>query len=518
MLQAPEPASGSEGDTKTGAREWYRQPKETKEGEKVRGKSERLIVPRKRGNSPHGNPVEGRGRLVMELLEGNMAETQNSITVFTRRQRIAELARQSPQLGFTSLNHFLDRHWLYEAYKANRVDAATGVDGQTHADYTAKLVSNLQTLEDRAKSGTYRAPPVRRVHIPKGTGHETRPLGIPTFEDKVLQRAVVMILEPIYEQDFLDCSYGYRPRRSAHQALQNLWEQLTQMGGGWVVEVDIRKFFDTLDHAQLRTLLQRRVRDGVLLRLISKWLHAGVLERGCLTYPDTGTPQGGVISPLLANIYLHYVLDVWFEQEVKPRLKGRAFLIRYADDFVMGFACEEDARRVLEVLPKRFGKYGLTLHPDKTGLVPFVRPGGTSCGPSGAVKPGTFDFLAFTHHWGLSRRGTWIVKRRTSRSRLTRSIRRIADWCRQHRHLRLQEQHQTLRQKLQGHFAYFGITGNVNALYRFREAVIGLWRKWLGHRRRGGPLSWLEFRALLEWFPLPRARVVHSVYGGAATP
>jgi group II intron reverse transcriptase/maturase len=291
-----------------------------------------------------------------------------------------------------------------------------------------------------------------------------------------------------------------------------------KMGGGWVLEVDIRKFFDTLDRAQLRTLLQRRVRDGVLLRLISKWLHAGVLEEGCLTYPEAGTPQGGVISPLLANVYLHYVLDVWFEQEVKPRLKGRAFLIRYADDLVMGFACEEDARKVLEVLPKRFGKYGLTLHPDKTGLVPFVRPGSKSSGPARMVKPGTFDFLAFTHHWGLSRRGTWVVQRRTSRSRFRRSIKKIADWCRRHCHLPVQEQHQNLRQKLQGHDAYFGITGNVQALQRFRQEVTGLWWKWLGRRRRGHWLSWSQFANLLQRFPLPPARVVHSVYGNAANP
>jgi len=212
------------------------------------------------------------------------------------------------------------------------------------------------------------------VYIPKGTGSETRPLGIPTYEDKILQRAVVMVLEPLYEQDFRDCSHGYRPGRSAHRTLKALRDQIMAGGGGWIVEVDIRKFFDTLDHAHLRELVQRRVRDGVLLRLIGKWLNAGVLEDGCLTTPESGTPQGGVISPLLANIYLHYVLDVWFEEEVKPCLKGHAFLIRYADDFVMGFACEGDARRVMEVLPKRFGKYGLTLHPDKTRLVPFRRP------------------------------------------------------------------------------------------------------------------------------------------------
>jgi group II intron reverse transcriptase/maturase len=301
-----------------------------------------------------------------------MAGTPSPTTVSTRQQRLAELAQQAPQLGFTTLNHYLDLPWLLEAYRRTRKDGAAGVDGQTAADYEADLLGNLQRLLDQAKSGTYRAPPVRRVHIPKGTGgNETRPLGIPTFEDKVLQRATVMVLEAIYEQDFYPCSYGFRLGRSAHQALRDLWQQTMQSGGGWILEVDIRKFFDTLDRAQLRNLLRRRVRDGVLLRLIDKWLSAGVLEAGSLSYPEAGTPQGGVISPLLANVYLHYVLDEWFERDVKPRLRGRAFLIRYADDFVIGFTEDADAWRVLEVLPKRFGKYGLTLHPDKTRLVPF---------------------------------------------------------------------------------------------------------------------------------------------------
>ncbi len=448
-----------------------------------------------------------------------MAETPSSQAVCTRQQRIAALAKQAPQLRFTTLSHHIDRSWLYEAYLATRKDGAVGVDGQTAADFSARLPVHLQALEDRAKSGTYRAPPVRRVRIPKGTGNETRPLGIPTFEDKVLQRAVVMALEPIYEQDFYDCSYGFRPGRSAHQALQALWDQTMAMGGGWVLEVDIRKFFDTLDHAQLRALLQRRVRDGVLLRLISKWLHAGVLEHGCLTYPEAGTPQGGVISPLLANIYLHYVLDAWFEQQVKPRLQGRAFLIRYADDFVMGFAYEADARRVLEVLPKRFGKYGLTVHPDKTRLVPFGRPTASSARvPPGAGSPGSFDFLGFTHYWGRSRRGSPVVQRRTSRSRLSRALRTIADWCRRHRHRPVREQQQTLGQKLRGHFGYYGITGNMEALQRFRREVLRVWRQWLQRRRGGASWAWSRFYAMLERFPLPAARVVHSVYAHAAKP
>jgi RNA-directed DNA polymerase len=450
----------------------------------------------------------------MEPLEGNMAGTSNSETVSTKQQRIAALAKQSPPMGFTSLAYHIDLKWLHEAYLKTRPDGAAGVDGQTIRDFNKGLGSNLQSLLDQAKSGTYRAPPVRRVHIPKGTGGETRPIGIPTFADKVLQRAAVMVLEPIYEQDFRDCSYGFRPGRSAHQALEALREQTMAMGGGWIVEVDIRKFFDTLDHAHLRAFLQRRVRDGVLLRLIGKWLNAGVLEEGIRTTPEAGTPQGGVISPLLANIYLHYVLDVWFEEEVKPRLRGRTFLIRYADDFVMGFACESDARRVLEVLPKRFGKYGLALHPEKTRLVAFQRPASGS--QSAKPRPGTFDLLGFTHYWGLSRRGFWVVKRKTASSRFRRAIKTIAQWCRRHLHDPLVEQCRQLGQKLRGHYAYYGITGNARALTRFLLVVKRVWLKWLARRSSRALRSWVHFAAFLQRHPLPAARVVHSVYRRAA--
>jgi RNA-directed DNA polymerase len=438
-----------------------------------------------------------------------MAGASEPDPVLTKQQRIAELAKQAPQMGFTSLNHHLDLLWLGEAYNRTRKDGAPGVDGQTADDYVLSFRENLESLLDRAKSGTYRAPPVRRVRIPKGTGNETRPLGIPTLEDKILQRAVVMALEPIYEQDFLNCSYGFRPGRSAHQALQALWQQTMDLGGCWLVEVDIRKFFDTLDHAHLRALLRQRVRDGVLLRLIDKWLQAGVLEDGELTYPEAGTPQGGVISPLLANVYLHYVLDVWFAEVVKPCLKGRAFLVRYADDFVMGFACEADARRVLDVLPQRFGKYGLTIHPDKTRLLPFLRPSSrpVSTGSPGVPPPGSFDFLGFTHYWSRSQKGFWVVKRKTAGSRFQRALTRIAAWCRLNRHLPIAEQGRVLSQKLQGHFAYYGgLIGNLRCLENFRHAVLSLWRTWLSRRHRRGQWPWARFNRLLMVLVLPRPR------------
>ncbi len=263
------------------------------------------------------------------------------------------------------------------------------------------------------------------MQIPKGDGSKTRPIGIPTFEDKVLQRAVLMVLEAVYEQDFYDFSYGFRPKRSAHQALDSLWHRLMDVHGGWVLEADISSFFDTLDHKILRSFLDQRVRDGVIRKMIDKWLKAGVLEDGQLRRTTDGTPQGGVISPLLANIYLHEVLDRWFVEQVQPRMRGPAHLIRYADDFVMVFATESDARRVMEVLPKRFAKYGLTLHPEKTRLIEYGRTQGPRNGGGGG-KPPTFDFLGFTHYWGKSRKGKLVVKRKTARRRFARSLKRVS--------------------------------------------------------------------------------------------
>jgi RNA-directed DNA polymerase len=446
----------------------------------------------------------------MEPLKGNTPDAPPSESVFTKQQRIAKLARQSPQTSFFTLAHYMDLDWLLEAYRQVRKDGATGIDAMTAATYATDLRAHLESLLDRAKSGRYRAPPVRRVYIPKAGG-KLRPIGIPTFEDKVLQRAVAMVLEPLYEQDFKDCSYGFRPGRSAHQALESFWRQCRDLKAGWVLEVDIQGFFDTLDHAHLREFLARRVRDGVLKRLIGKWLNAGVLEEGCLRRTESGTPQGGVISPLLANIYLHYVLDEWFEQVVKPCLRGRAFLVRYADDFVIGFTDAEDARRVRDVLPKRFGKYGLTLHPEKTRLVPFERPPRTGS-PIGGGRPGTFDFLGFTHYWGRSWRGGWVVKRKTATQRLSRSIRALSDWCRIHRHAKVREQHTTLVQKIRGHYAYYGITGNGASLTRFWEAAKRTWKKWLGRRSQRAYFDWPAFVRLLERYPLPLPVVVHSVY------
>ena len=415
------------------------------------------------------------------------------------------MAREHPERAFTNLAHHIDVEFLRCAYECTRKDGAVGVDVVTGAAYGEQLEANLQSLLDRAKSGAYFAPPVRRVLIPKGDGR-MRPLGIPTFEDKVLQRAVAMVLEAVYEQEFYDFSYGFRPGRSAHQACLALQQGTVKMAGGWVLEVDISKFFDTLDHAHLRDILSQRVRDGVILRLIGKWLNAGVMEGLDLSHPDAGTPQGGVISPLLANIYLHEVLDAWFVNDVQPRLSGRSMLVRYADDFVMVFSKESDARKVLDVLPKRLGKYGLAIHPEKTRLVAFHRPDREDGDDDG---PGTFDLLGFTHHWGLSRAGKWVVMKRTASDRFSRSLRRVREWCRTHRHLDVEAQHRALAAKLRGHYAYFGVTPNFDAISRFAQEVRKIWRKWLSRRSQKAYLSWVAMDRLLERFPLPQPRIVH---------
>ncbi len=437
-----------------------------------------------------------------------MKRTQTLDNVSTKLQRIAELARTGPQMAIRTLAHHIDVEFLHAAYQRARKDGATGVDGQTAKEYGAALESNLELLLGRFKSGAYYAPPVRRVFIPKADG-TSRPIGIPTFEDKVLQRAVVMVLGAVYEQDFLDCSYGFRPNRSAHQAVQTLWKQTMDVGGGWVLEIDIRHFFDSVDHGHLRAILEQRVRDGVIRRMIDKWLKAGVLHAGALSYPDEGTPQGGVVSPLLANVFLHEVLDVWFEQEVRPRLEGSAGLIRYADDAVMIFRHEHDARRVMAVLAKRFAKYGLTLHPEKTRLMDFRRPVGND------GDGGSFDFLGFTHFWGRSRKGKWVVQRRTARGRFGRSLKRVTEWCRRNRHASIHAQHAGLVRRVKGHYNYFGITGNARSLERFLFEVERVWRKWLDRRSSRSYMTWHRFALLLQRYRLPPPRVVQSVYSSA---
>jgi group II intron reverse transcriptase/maturase len=442
-----------------------------------------------------------------------MTRSPNLESVSTRLQRIAQLAKEDRGRAFLSLAHHIDVDFLREAYRRTRKDGAPGVDGQTAADYEENLEENLRDLLDRFKSGRYKASPVRRVYIPKGSDpSKKRPIGVPTFEDKILQRSVAMVLEAIYEQDFLDCSYGFRPERSAHQAIGDLWKSLMEMGGGWVLEADIEGFYDNLNPGNLRDFLDQRVRDGVVRRTLDKWLKAGVMEAGALSHPTTGTPQGGVVSPILSNIYLHKVLDEWFEAMVRPRLIGRAVLIRFADDFVLVFELERDARRVLGVLPKRFAKYGLHLHPDKTRLMRFERP--RKSGPTVAQPhegPRSFDFLGFTHFWEKSRRGSWVVKRKTASDRSTRFLRKLNLWCQGNRHVPMALQHVQLLRKLRGHYGYYGITGNSKSLGSVHHWAKRMWRKWLSRRSRTSNLTWERFNLLLKRYPLPNPRICHEV-------
>lgn len=432
-----------------------------------------------------------------------MASQSGRKTISTKQARIAKLAQQMPGRTMCSLSHHMDLEWLMEAFRRTRKDGAVGTDGQTADEYAEHLEDNLRSLLDEAKSGLYRAPPVRRVHIPKGDGSKTRPIGIPTFEDKVLQRAVAMLLEPVYEEDFYDFSYGFRPRRSAHDALEALDQGLFDMRGGWVLDVDITSFFDTLDHQKLRDLLRLRVVDGVVVRLVGKWLRAGVLEDGAVRRAESGSPQGGVISPVLSNIYLHEVVDKWWVADVLPRMRGRAFMVRYADDLVMVFSSQEDALRVQKALVGRVERFGLSLHPEKTRLVRFQRPRRDGSGP----KSGSFDFLGFTHFWGRSRNGNWTVRRKTAKSRLSRSLRAINQWMKRARHVPLAKQTRTLGQKMAGHFNYYGIRGNSEALKRFHYEVRRLWKKWLGRRSQRARMTWEKFNRLLQRYPLPPARL-----------
>jgi RNA-directed DNA polymerase len=415
-----------------------------------------------------------------------------------RLQWIAELARKMPEQALLSLAHNIDIELLREAFRRTRKDGATGVDGRTAAEYEENLDENLGDLLDRFKSGLYRAPPVRRVHIPKGEG-KTRPIGIPTIEDKILQRAVTMVLEAVYEQDFKDFSWGFRPGRRAHDAIAGLRDWLMSVGGAWVVEVDIQGFFDALPHDVLRDFLDQRVRDGVIRRAIGKWLNAGVMEGGEVRRAASGTPQGGVISPLLANVFLHHVFDVWFDEEIRPRLRGGTYVVRYADDIVIACVREDDARRLMDVLPKRFGKYGLSLHPEKTRLVRFERPSLVDDDD----ERGSFDFLGFTHHWAVSRKGNWVIKQRTAKDRLKRSCKAASEWCRRNRHLPVWVQARSLGAKLRGHYSYFGILGNSRSLTQHFQAVRRIWFKWLQRRSQRRHLTWDRFAALQKRYPIP---------------
>ena len=375
--------------------------------------------------------------------------------VLTKQLQIAKIAKEHAEQGLTTLQHYIDVEWLEASMEGLNKKSAAGIDQLTYKEYEAQKVERLPELLTLFKTGRYKAPPVRRVYITKEDGKQ-RPLGIPTIEDKILQNAVKKVIEPIYEQEFVDFSYGFRPEKSQHQALERIWKEIMSKRIRYILDLDIQDYFGSIVHSELRTMLDKRVKDGVIRRHVDKWLKAGVFEEGNVKYEEEGTPQGGVISPLLSNIYLHNVADMWYK-EIAPLLKGRSFMVRFADDSILGFETQEDAQRVMKVIGKRFAKYGLTLHPEKTRLIEF-KPGS---------RGSTFDFLGFTHYWGQSRKGSPVVKRRTSRKKLTKAIKRAKDWMVKNRHQKVGIIIRAINLKLKGHYAYYGITFNMIGIVNF---------------------------------------------------
>ena len=440
-----------------------------------------------------------------------MTATTMTDTMSPKLLEVRERAKRDPHKRFMSLAHLIDEVALKRAYEGIRKDAAVGVDGITKEQYGQDLDVKLRDLHQRLRNKTWRHQPVRRVHIPKEKG-KTRPIGISSFEEKVVQGAVREVLEAVYEPVFLDVSFGFRRGRSAHDALRALNRALYKGEVSWILEADIVSFFDSVDRRMLMEMLQERVADGSMLRLVGKCLHVGILDGEEYSEPEGGTVQGSSLSPLLGNVYLHHVLDLWFEREVLPRMRGKAHLVRYADDLVIGFEREDDAKRVMDVIGRRFERFGLRLHPDKTRLVPFARP------PSGQTSgkgPATFDFLGFTLYWGRTRQGRWVPAFKTRKARLRRASTAITDWCRSHRHLPVKQQHAALVRRIEGHCNYFGVNGNSRSLERLLFHVRRAWHKWLSRRSQRAYLNWTRFNDLLRDFPLPRPTIRVQIW---ATP
>jgi len=448
---------------------------------------------------------EGEARYDV-VVNGTTGDTLRSPTVSLKLYHLSEQAKKYPDRVFTTLHHLIDVDFLREAYNRTNKNAAAGVDKVTAQAYSEHLEANLRDLYQRYKEGNYVAPFVKRVWIEKEDKSQ-RPIGIPAFEDKILQRAVAMILSAIYEVDFYDHSYGFREKRSAHDAIKALRDCCIREKVSVVIDADISKFFDKMPHDCIREILRLRMNDGKLIGLIGKWLNAGVMENGSIYYPDCGSPQGGVISPVIANIFLHHVLDEWFVEQAKPRLSGKSFLVRFADDFVLGCESEEDGKRLMKVLPKRFEKYGLTIHPDKSKMIRFKWP--SKC--TDKSGNGTFDFLGFTHYWSKSRNGNWVIKRQTSRKRQRRAMRNLYVYCRNNKHEPVMEQYKQLSAKLHGLYNYYGIRCNYRALWMLYQHVRNSWKRWLGRRTRGGNIRWEKFDRFLSVWTLPRPRITKMV-------
>ena len=476
-----------------------------------RGKSDSSVVPGKppnRAEEPAAEGVEGRGLAKGNLLQQNASRTRSRTDAPSALERVRQAAQREKQQRFTALlHHVYDRDRLRKAYLALKRDAAAGVDGETWQHYGERLEEHLHDLAGRLARGAYRAKPVRRAFIPKADGRQ-RPLGVPALEDKIVQRAVVEVLNAIYEDAFLGFSYGFRPGRSPHQALDALATGIHRRRVNWVLDADLRGFFDTLDHGWVVKFLEHRIADRRVVRLIQKWLKAGVLEDGKRTPTEQGTVQGGSISPLLANVYLHYAFDLWVQRWRKKQARGAVVVVRFADDFVVGFEHRCEAERFLEELRERFARFGLELHPAKTRLIPFGRKVDREWRDGRGPKPATFHFLGFTHKTGKTRNGKFIVLRQTMRERVHAKLKAVKGELRRRMHQTIPEQGEYLRSVVLGHVRYFGVPLNGWAIVAFRRAVGRLWLRTLRRRSQTHRLTVQRFyRYKDRW--LPPARVCH---------
>lgn len=451
--------------------------------------------------------AEGRGRPEGEPRENARVRTQGRVALPAHLARVSETARRDKRARFTALLHHVDAAALERAFRRLKRSAAPGVDGETVASYEENLAQKLERLHAQVHSGRYRPLPVRRVYIPKADGGQ-RPLGVTALEDKIVQGAVAEVLSVIYEVDFLGFSYGFRPKRSSHQALQALHTTFMTQYVNWVLDADVRSFFDSVDHEWMLRMVGHRVADRRILRLIRGWLRAGVMEGKQWSETVEGTPQGSGISPLLANIFMHYVLDLWVHQWRKRHARGRVIVVRYCDDFVMGFQYEVDARRMLGELKERLAKFKLALHEQKTRLIEFGKLASLRRGQRGVGRCETFNFLGFTHYCARTREGRFMVKRRTDRRRLVRKLKelRAEAWRRMHAPVGVQRE--WLASVLRGHYAYYGLPSNWHRLDTFFNEVRRLWYRVL-NRRSQRRLSWARFYALLERFPLPTPHITH---------
>jgi RNA-directed DNA polymerase len=470
------------------------------------GKSDPVVVAAKPTNEADRSapgPAEPRTGTKGNAGQQSTRRAQDRASVSQALERIRQVARHKKEERFTALLHHLTIDLLEEAFDELKPDAAPGVDGLTWQDYAADLERNLEDLHARVHRGAYRALPSRRRYIPKPDGRQ-RPLAVAALEDKIVQRATAAVLNAIYEEDFLGFSYGFRPGRGTHDALDALVVGIDSRKVSWILDADIRSFFDTVSQEWLIRFVEHRIGDPRIIRLIRKWLKAGVIEDGSVTVSDRGTGQGAVVSPLLANIYLHYVLDLWAERWRRREATGDMIIVRYADDFIVGFEHEADARRFLDAMRDRLHEFSLSLHPDKTRLIEFGRFAAANRKRRGAGKPETFDFLGFTFICGKSRRGKFLVKRKTRRDRMQAKLRAIKEELRRRMHQPIPRTGQWLGQVVKGYFRYFAVPTNSRALAAFRAEITRLWWQYIRRRSQRGGLTWDRMKQLAdEWLPKP---------------